>query len=249
MSHRFIYEFHFPDQEVRKFKVITGQPESRKSAQKDEPTPWTLLNFNQCKNCPFSKDDRECCPVALDIEEIAASFCNILSYEKAEVRVITEQREYRKVCDVQTGLKSLLGLIMGSSECPILSHLEPMAHYHLPFSSIEETIFRVTGSYMLKQYYISLEGHTPDLELIGLQELYENLQIVNIDFMRRIQEASRSDANMNALNILFALSSVVSMTLVEKLQELRPLFFRSLGNNEMKPHRNPEPDVDNAKTS
>src|SRR5690606_39165845 len=124
--------------------------------------------------------------------------------------------------------KSLIGLIMPSGECPILSRLRPMAHFHLPFSSVEETIFRTVGTYLTKQYFLHKEGHDPDLELGGLEALYEDLQTLNIHFIDRIRAASKRDANLNALNILFSLSAIVSMTLDEKLRELRPLFFHDL---------------------
>ena len=166
------------------------------------------------------------CPVAIDIEEVAEHFSDILSFERVHVRVRTEERDYVKVCDVQTALKSLLGLIMASGSCPILSQFSPMAHYHLPFASTEETIYRVVGAYLLKQYFVNREGKEPDLALKGLRELYSELQTVNKDFMVRIRAASRSDANLNAINILFSLSAVVAMTILDKLDRMKPMFFK-----------------------
>ena len=43
--------------------------------------------------------------------------------------------------------------------------------------------------------------------------------------MRRIRAASQSDANLNAINILLSLSSVVALTLDDRLEEIKPLFF------------------------
>ncbi len=163
--------------------------------------------------------------MALDIEEVAARFKDILSYEQAQVRVLSKEREYLKKCDIQTGLKSLLGLIMASSRCPTLSQFKPMAIYHLPFASIDETIYRVSGAYLLKQYFLNKEGIKPDLKLLGLWKFYRELQLVNKDFMRRIRAASQSDANLNAINILLSLSSVVALTLDDRLEEIKPLFF------------------------
>ena len=222
---KFTYEFNLENGEVYDFTVDLERPRAKEKATHP---PWTELDFHKCRNCPLSSEIHHHCPVAVDIEEVAEQFTDILSFERVEVRVKTKERDYVKNCDVQTGLKSLLGLIMASGTCPTLSQFKPMAYYHLPFATVEETIYRVVGSYLVKQYFINKEGDTPDLALKGLGTLYKELQAVNQDFMTRIRAASRSDANLNAINILFSLSAVVAMTLQSKLNEIKPLFFREL---------------------
>jgi len=209
--------------EIQRFEVDVHRDSADPHEDRAE---WTLLAYHQCANCPLSKEEHKYCPVAVDIEEVAERFKDILSFERAEVRVLTDARAYLKTCDVQTGLKSLLGLIMASSRCPTLSEFKPMAIYHLPFSTVEETIYRVTGAYLLKQYFLNKEGTQPDMKLLGLEKFYRELQQVNKDFMKRIRAASRSDANLNAINILLSLSAVVALTLDERLEEIKPLFFK-----------------------
>ena len=80
-----------------------------------------------------------------------------------------------------TGLQSLFGLMMATSGCPILSRLRPLADYHLPFADIDETVHRVVGTYLMRQYFEGQEtGTEPDLELTALKDYYKELEIVDI---------------------------------------------------------------------
>jgi hypothetical protein len=218
------YEFSLDNGIVHRFDIrLDPVPQAAKNPASS--ADWTRLRFHQCANCPLQADDETHCPVAVDIEEVAEKFKDIISFERADVRVISEEREYFRNCDVQTGLKSLLGLVMASSSCPILSKFKPMAQFHLPFSTVDETIYRVTGAYLLKQYFLFKDGSKPDLDLKGLESHYEDMKQVNRDFMQRIRTASESDANLNAINILWSLSAVVGLTLDERLEKMKPLFF------------------------
>ena len=218
------YEFSLDNGIVHRFDIPLG-PVPQAARIPASSADWTRLQFHQCANCPLQADDETHCPVAVDIEEVAEKFKDIISFERADVRVISEEREYFRNCDVQTGLKSLLGLLMASSSCPILSKFKPMAQFHLPFSTVDETIYRVTGAYLLKQYFLFKDGCKPDLDLKGLESHYEDMKQVNRDFMLRIRTASESDANLNAINILWSLSAVVGLTLDERLEKMKPLFF------------------------
>jgi len=184
---------------------------------------WTKLEFKQCENCPLAKEQFRHCPVALDIEQIITTFRSILSYQNVDVEVRTEERAYVKRTDAQTALRSVMGLLMATSACPILSRLKGLARFHLPFASVEETIFRTTGAYLIQQFYVFREGGTPDLELKGLDELYADLQLVNRCFKGRIDAASEMDANMNAIASLVYLAMGVSFSLADKLEEMRSL--------------------------
>jgi hypothetical protein len=159
----------------------------------------------------------------LDMGPVIQTFQNIVSIEICHIEVYTEARTYSRNCDVQTGLRALVGLIMATSACPVLSRLKGLAKMHLPFATLEETIFRSAGVYLLRQYFIFKEGGTPDLEMKGLHSFYEELQSVNRCFKRRIDAASEKDANMNALGSLVYLSMGVSFSLEDKLNEMRYL--------------------------
>ena len=53
---------------------------------------------------------------------------------------------------------SLIGIYMVTSGCPIMDKLRPMARFHLPFASTEETIYRAISTYLLGQYFLEQKG-------------------------------------------------------------------------------------------
>lgn len=125
---------------------VEGPPREHTGQHAD----WTRLGNNQCKNCPLDSAEHEYCPAALDIEGVAEAFVDTVSYDRVDVRVETENRIYEKNCDFQEAIRSLFGLLMSTSECPVLARLKPMAHSHLPFSTLQETIQRMAGLYLIK---------------------------------------------------------------------------------------------------
>jgi hypothetical protein len=217
-----LYEFVIDGGPSHEFKVDLDRVPGSVGGPDHEP--WTLLGFNQCPNCPLASTEHAQCPVALDLEEIVTRFRSLLSFQEAVVTVHTPERSYMKRGDVQTGLRSLLGLVMATSGCPILGRFRSMAYYHLPFANFEETLFRTVGSYLLKQYFVRKAGGVADLELRGLARFYEEVRIVSQAFKRRLDAASEKDANMNAIGTLILMGMVVSSSLDEQLQELQAQF-------------------------
>jgi len=217
------YTFTLQSGEVHQFDVHLerGMP----PLEPPQPyAPWTRLEFQQCYNCPLKKERHPYCPTAVDLEQIAHRFSSIKSFEKACVEVRTPDRVYTKHCDVQTGLRALLGLIMATSACPISSQLKGLAHFHLPFASIEETLFRVVGAYLIKQYFVQQSGGTPDWNLSGLDRYYRDLQELNACFKGRLDAASDKDANLNAICSLNFLSIAVASGVEDQLDRLKPRF-------------------------
>jgi hypothetical protein len=209
-------EFHFKVDRQRQ-----THPPTPRSSHAD----WTRLAFYQCTNCPLLDSVHSHCPAAMDVEEIATPFRDMISYERAQVRVSTPERDYAKDCDIQTALRSLLGLVMATSACPILSRLRMLASSHLPFATLQETVFRTVGAYLVKQYFVLKSGGTPDLELRGLERLYQELQTVNRCFKLRLDSACEKEANLNAIGSLLYVSLGVSDSLECNLDELRPVFY------------------------
>lgn len=190
---------------------------------------WTRLQFQQCSNCPIQAHQLQHCPAAVDLKQIASDFKDIISFERAHVEVVAPERSYVKDCDAQTALRSLLGLVMASSACPILSQFRGLAKTHLPFSSMDETLFRSTAAYLLKQYFVYKSGGNPDLELKGLEYLYKQVNIVNMCFKGRLDAASGKDANLNAIGSLLYVATGVSYSLEENLKELYEMLFGNPG--------------------
>jgi len=217
------YTFTMEDGKVLNYNVKFDR--SQETLQPSNAASWTALSFQQCSNCPLKPSESSHCPIAVDAQDIIFSFNEILSFNEADVRVITPEREYFKHCDAQTGLRSLIGFVMATSACPVLSSLRGLAHYHLPFASLDEILFRVASSYLLVQYYINQDQGKPDLELHGLKKQFQEIQTVNYDFLQRIRIASQADSSLDVLSTLFSISSLISFNLDEHLGKLKPLFM------------------------
>jgi hypothetical protein len=181
---------------------------------------WTRLGFNQCPNCPFREEVRPHCPTALDLAPVIAAFAPIISHDEAWVEVETPERTISRRCHVQQALSSLVALIMATSACPILGQMRGLARTHLPFATLEETLFRSVTAYLLGQLQIYREGGQPDWELTGLKNLYAELDTLNLHFKKRVDAAARQDAAMNAMATLGMLSVGVGVTLDDLWGEL-----------------------------
>lgn len=215
-----VYVFTMADGRAFRFEIRPDRPSTSHPVGLSE-AEWTLLSFQRCPGCPLAEAQHRHCPAALDVQAIAATFRDLVSYEMTRVEVTTPERTSVKHCDVQTGLRALMGLVMATSGCPVLSKLKGLAHFHLPFATVEETTFRTVSLYLLRQYFVHRDGGIPDLALRGLLEYYEQLQDLDRAFGNRLRSASARDANLNAINSLFFLAAAVAMSLDEQLETLR----------------------------
>ncbi len=213
------YVFEIEERPTLRFEI---DPERVPREPREDDPGWVRLAHHKCANCPLS--DRLNCPAAEDLREVVEAFEDVASTELAEVRVEAPERTYLRSCDVQTGLGSLVGLVMASSDCPILRRMHPMARTHLPFSTVEETVLRTTSLYLLGQLLEGLDGRTPDYALEGLRELYADLHTLNNAFAARLTDGVRKDANLNAVVRLFSLSALVSMSVDRNFALLAPVF-------------------------
>jgi len=206
-----------------RFDVDIERP-SRMGEQNDENHPdWTHLGCHQCPNCPFDSSDYLYCPVAIEIAEIAHHFANTTSIERTDVWVHTDDRSFFKNVDMQSALRSLFGLIMASGPCPILSRLKPLAHFHLPFATLQETIHRLVGTYLASQYILHNDGQEADWELKGIEEIYHELKPVNLHLMKRIRIAASEDANINAIQSFISIASIVEMGVDDIVEKMVPI--------------------------
>ena len=188
---------------------------------------WTRLDHEQCTNCPLNKDINTYCPAAVDLHPVIEAFRGLPAFKKAKVRVITAEREYLKEVSVEAALRSLLGVLMATSACPMLCRLRPMAQQHLPFASNQEFILRTVSLYLMRQYYNMREGRHADWELKGLVRHYQQLQLVNQAFWQRIHDTCENDSNLKAFLSFFSMASSVSYSLEAQLSKIRPLVMNS----------------------
>jgi len=195
----------------------------------DPPPHWVRLETQQCKPCPLRPAQHPYCPAALAVRGIAESFGNHLSIARVDVWVDTPQRSYYKNTDLQSALRSIFGLSMSLSGCPVLSRLKPLAYFHLPFATLEETIFRMVGAYLVKQYLIARRGEAePDWQLQGVERLYKEVETVNIAFLKRVRIASQEDANINAVQAYCSIATLVGMSTNDILEELAQMLMQGL---------------------
>ena len=194
------------------------------------PPAWTELDFHQCPNCPLDISTHPFCPLAANLVNIVNRMESLISYDEIRVDVITAERIISQVTTAQIGISSMLGLVIATSGCPHAAFFRPMARFHLPLASKEETIFRATSMYLLAQYFVKKDGRTADLELEGLTRIYDNMQIVNIAIVERLREATKTDSSINAIVILDNYAKSLPYAIEKSLDEIRHLFSPFLAN-------------------
>lgn len=185
---------------------------------------WVRLHFNQCPHCPLDRATHPNCPVAECLADVVGRFDKILSYDEVDLEVITSERRVFLHTTAQRAIGSLLGVIMPASGCPHTAFFRPMVRFHLPLSTRQETIFRATGMYLQAQYYLREQGRTADFELTGLAQIYQNLNVLNIQIAERLRSFTRTDSSINAVILLDVFTQTVPIVIEDNLEEIRYLF-------------------------
>ncbi len=225
------YRFAFPNGSEERFELkLDADTLRRTTIASKEPPDWTRIEFCQCPNCPLDAIEHPHCPLAIDLTDVVERFNQLLSYDRMRVTVVTKEREIASETTAQRGLSSLLGLLMAVSECPLTDFFKPMARFHLPFSSMTETAWRVVGTYLMTSYYANQDGHfyTPSFE--KLNQLYQDIQIVNINIAERLRAACQRDSMLNALILLDTFAKCIPLRLDDSLRQIRRYFTPLLGS-------------------
>lgn len=220
-----VYEFIFEDGTINRFKLQIDPQTMNISTPENEPKPeWTHLEYHQCTCCPLDPVDVPICPIAINIADLVEKFKNEISSDQCRVRCHTPERTYVKETSIQEGLFSIFGIIMPTSNCPVMNFLKPMARFHLPFSTVEETVFRSTSVYLLRQFFEYKQGRKPDLEFKNLNAQYQVVQQVNKGIINRTRAVAQKDADKNAMIILNALAQMLAVEIEDGLYSLEYLF-------------------------
>ncbi len=222
-----VYDFAFPDGASKAYTVELDRATlSYRHPAAEQPPAWARLENNQCGHCPLKPAEHPYCPVATNLATLVEFFKDKASVAEATVTVTTEERTYVKQLPLQRGIFGIFGLVMATSSCPYMDFLKPMARFHLPFSTAEETIVRSVSMYLLRQYFVAKRGEQPDLGLEHLETHYENIQKVNDGILERIKGVVKNDADLNALIILQGFADLLTMAISKDLSKIEPLFFR-----------------------
>lgn len=223
------YRFHLDDGEAQVFKHYL-HPETFDLADgpdpdSDSPPPaWTALGFRQCRHCPLDEDEHPLCPAAARLHGLVSRFEHTRSIDPVKLMVITPERRVAQKLDLQHALASMLDLVLPTCGCPKTAYLKPLARFHLPLASEEENVFRVTGMYLLGQYFLDNGSERRQAPFQGLATLYSDLHVLNSALVKRIQSATRSDSIKNAIALIDVYSMLVPLLIEEQLAEMRAFF-------------------------
>lgn len=225
---RYRYRFVLPDGTERTINLAAKLPALQLELPEGQQTPdWARLSFHQCENCPLSEADTPNCPVAERLVEFCEKLASILSTEIVEVEVETAERRISHRTSAQHAKQSLFGLTMALSGCPNVALFKPLARFHLPFASLDETMFRMASSYLLARCFQT--GGTRKMETImeDLNKEYEEVHKVNLGLANRLR-ASGVFNELNALSHLDAFTQVFP----DALEDLEYLFAPQESKNE-----------------
>jgi hypothetical protein len=222
------YVFQIKDHDDKKFRVVLDKNTLiAKSPAGSTEQDWTRLNFAKCEICPLSSRQVRNCPIAYNISGLATEFSQFYSIHESLITVNVAERSYVKKDTVQQGLRSILGIYLATSGCPHMEILKPMARFHLPFASVEETIYRHSCNFLLGQFFEFLDKGQMELNMQKLIDKYDDINVVNTGICNRIERITAGDANKNALIILNVIGLMLKMELEGNLKSLKYLFKKS----------------------
>jgi hypothetical protein len=220
------YQFIFSDDRSIEYE-INLDPETCEiiPSEKREIPFWCRMDYAKCDHCDKHTEGIEYCPLAVNSIDLIDFFQDTVSYDVLDVIVETNERKYfKEKITIQRTLGSLFGIIMVTSGCKDLDKLRPMARFHLPFATIEETVYRVTSMYQLAQYLRTQHGLEPDLNMQELIDTYKKIHEINVNFVQRLQKATEMDANLNAVAILDTFSQMIPLGIRDTLKDFEGLF-------------------------
>lgn len=228
----YIFEFHTPNEQKYDLyfdsQTMTLTDKSFEG-QSEGTMQWAELESNKCSHCPLSSEQHKYCPTARALGRVAHKFSHVKSFTKTNVAVVTEERTYLKHTSTQEALQSIFGLIMATSGCPHLNFLKPMARFHLPFSSLNETMIRILSFHFLKQFFNQNTDSPPaPFNLQTLSESYEKVTTVNRHLLDRLASLGKGDADLNAVIILDSFASLLNYQASDNFSDLQPFFRDSV---------------------
>lgn len=223
----FLYKLSFVDGNRLEFPIHIDKASNSFIPIVQTPAPaWAALDYQQCSNCPLSKSEVPLCPVAANLVPLIELCGSMKSYQTVSLEVATPERTISGETTAQRVISSILGLIIATSACPHTEYFKPMARFHLPLASDEETIYRTTSMFLLAQYFLYRDGKPYTLELEQLTQIYKELQIINRALARRLKAAISEDAAVNGIILLDLLTQSVAWSIEEGLEGIRYLFKR-----------------------
>lgn len=190
----------------------------------DSLPDWARLEHHQCPNCPLNADESPHCPLAARLVSVIEPMGHFRSHRVVDLEVEVPGRSIKQQAPLQQCLGSLMGLLIASSGCPHTRFLRPMARYHQPLSTPDETIYRATAMYCMAQMFRAQHGLSTDFDLEKLNQRFERLQIVNAAVADRLRSVCKDDGAINAVVLLDSSAKLLPLTSDRALANLRELF-------------------------
>ncbi|HVE15045.1 MAG TPA: hypothetical protein VNI01_16745 [Elusimicrobiota bacterium] len=213
----YTYRFTLPDGSCKEFRFgLNEETLELVRVPRDSYPEWTNLEFSKCPNCPLRASEHPQCPVAANLTDVIDFFKGAVSSDTINLDIVTDVRSVSKRTSMANGVSALLGVVNVTSGCPVLDKLRPMLRTHLPFSSIEETMYRTLSMYTMAQFFRLRRGLTPDWKMERLLDLFEEIRLVNRAFCQRLYAACTKDANVNALIHLDSFVELTNFALLKK---------------------------------
>ncbi|WP_430461592.1 DUF6901 family protein [Thalassolituus sp. LLYu03] len=212
-------------EQTRTLTVTLDEHNMERSEPVPEPVPeWIRLDCEQCEHCPLGLAEHPVCPAALSLVPLVEVFSNTVSHEPVALTVHMGPKTLTMRCDAQQAIGSLAGLLLATSACPHLAFLRPLARFHLPMATFEETHIRAIAFYLLGQYWREQNGLSGDFSCNGLTQRYEALGSVNVQLAKRLRVATEKDSMVNAVVILDMLARTFSLSPEDLSAELNQIY-------------------------
>ncbi|MEE4245969.1 MAG: hypothetical protein V2I33_11185 [Kangiellaceae bacterium] len=229
-----IYRFQLADDQT---ETVGLQLDEQSLLLKDDYVAslpdWTKLRYKQCPTCPLKPNESPSCPIAKQLAQHTELFDKVQSFDKIKLVVKTQQRMVSQKTTAAKAISAFIGFIMATSGCPHTAFFRPMARFHLPLASEQETIYRAASMYLLAQYFKDANGQPADWSLGGLKKIYRELSTVNQGIGARLREATKSDSSLNAIVDLDMYTKVIPDMIEESLFEIQNMFNVYLDSDEI----------------
>lgn len=223
----FNYTFNFDDGREKQLTLRVDKSTLNVLRSTNEHVPeWTKLKWFKCPHCTLNEEKYIHCPLAVNLSSAIDNFSDFSSYDKVDITIETEVRQFKKRTSLQVGLGSLYGVLMVASDCPVMGKLKPMMRFHLPFATIDETDYRVLSMYLLAQFVIRKNGGQPDWNMDKLINIYEDIKILNQNVCKKIAETASKDASLNAIVTLNSFAEHVTFILNKNMLDKLKILFK-----------------------
>ncbi len=220
---RYCFTFGDGSQEIINLKLHPNSLLLLNDPPQELPS-WTALGYHQCPNCPLPYERYPHCPLAIHLVNSVNQFRGKLSFHEIHLNVVTQERIFSQLTTLQNALSSLMGLTSATCGCPLTAPFRPMARFHLPLATHEETVYRAASMYLLAQYFEKDKNRDADLELAGLMKIYQDIHLVNTSFAMRLKDASDVESTLDAMILLDSFAKVLPGQIETSLGCIRYLF-------------------------